>query len=95
MPRFSGVSSTTTECLILRKPRPRMHALCEANLPIVLRINVTFILSEAIFYPEISSTDFPRFAANCSGELISFSPFIVAITTFTGFVEPLDFDNTL
>ena len=95
MPRFSGVSSTTTECLILRNPSPRMHALCEANLPMVLRTKVTFILFAAIFYPDISSTDFRRFAANCSGELISFRPLIVAITTFTGLVEPFDFDNTL
>jgi hypothetical protein len=41
MPRFDGVSATTTLCPILRKPKPRAELRILASCPAMLFIKVT------------------------------------------------------
>src|ERR1700729_3387733 len=43
MPRFEGVSATTTLCPILRSPKPRAELRMLASWPYMLLINVTLI----------------------------------------------------
>jgi len=43
MPRFDGVSATTTLCPILRRPRPRAELRMLASCPAMLLIKVTLI----------------------------------------------------
>src|ERR1022692_3281293 len=43
MPRFDGVSATTTLCPIRRRPKPRAELRMAASWPAMLLINVTLI----------------------------------------------------
>src|ERR1022692_122634 len=43
MPRFDGVSATTTLCPIRRRPKPRAELRMAASWPAILLINVTLI----------------------------------------------------
>src|SRR5687768_8452407 len=97
MPRFDGVSITSTVWLRRRSPRPRTHARCSGLVPMRLLTSVTLIVfcPSAIAYPVISSTDLPRFAAMLAGVFIDVSPLMVARTTLYGFVEPRHFERML
>lgn len=95
MPRIAGVSSSTTEWRILRNPRPFRVALCLGKRPIELLVWVTRICLVILYYPKISSTVLPRFAATPSGEFIASRALIVARTKLRLLVEPYALANTL
>src|ERR1700733_4963523 len=66
MPRFEGVSATTTLCPILRSPKPRAELRMLASWPYMLLIKVTLILVPTFLsVMKLAHDLFDRLAALC------------------------------
>ena len=89
MPRFDGVSATTTLWPMRRNPKPLAELRMLASWPYMLLIKVTLIdLSRHDVQPTISATLLPRLAAMSSGVRSLPSASMVARTTLMGLREP-------
>ena len=100
MPRTAGVSSSSRTDPTRRRPSPATHARCLGSRPEVdftsLIFTDFFATLSSLTYPigpypryaVISSTVLPRFAATIWGDFMRVRARNVAVTTFTGLVEP-------